>query len=237
MKIEGSWFVDTNNRKLLLRGISLSGSSKVPYPNGATHIKTDFSNHQDVSFVGRPFPLEEAKEHFDRLKHWGFNFIRFVIPWESIEHAGPNEYDLEYLNYINELIQLATEKYNFYFMIDRHQDVWSRMTGGDGAPGWLFAKVGLDLMRFHNSDCAWTMQQVYNPEDSSSYKDQYWSQNKLRLPCATMFSLFFGGNTFATHCTIDGINAQDYLQLHYIEAFNQLAKKIKNNPYIMGFAQ
>ena len=236
VKTGDNWFLDNQNRKILFRGISLSGSSKVPFPDGATHFKTDFKNHRDVSFIGRPFPLEEASKHFDRLKHWGFNFIRFVVPWEALEHSGPREYDFEYIDYLKEIIRISTEKYNFYSMIDPHQDVWSRMTGGDGAPGWIFAKVGLNLMRFQDSDCAWTMQNAYNSEDPSSYPDQYWSQNKLRLPCATMFSLFFGGNKFAPHCTIEGVKAQEYLQQHYINAFNQLALKIKDNSNIVGFS-
>jgi hypothetical protein len=234
--IENDWFIDDQKRRILFRGISLSGASKVPFPNGATHIKTDFSNHRDVSFIGRPFPLNEAKEHFDRLKQWGFNFIRFVVPWEALEHRGPNEYDFKYIDYLAEILRIAAQDYEFYFMIDPHQDVWSRMTGGDGAPGWIFEKVGLDLMRFNDADCAWSMQYAYDPEDPSSYPDQYWSQNKFRLPCATMFTLFFGGNTFAPHCTIEGIKVQEYLQQHYVNAFNQLALKVKGNPNLVGIS-
>jgi len=36
----------------------------VPFnPNGATHIKTDFTDHEEVSFIGRPLTqgLESAQ--------------------------------------------------------------------------------------------------------------------------------------------------------------------------------
>ncbi len=74
LKIKNEWFIDDKGRSVLLRGINLGGSSKVPVrPNGATHIKTDFNNHRDVSFVGRTFPINEAAEHNKRLKQWCFN--------------------------------------------------------------------------------------------------------------------------------------------------------------------
>ncbi len=39
------------------------------------------ADHETVTFVGRPFPLEEAHEHFSRLRRWGFSFSArsFVI--------------------------------------------------------------------------------------------------------------------------------------------------------------
>lgn len=30
--------------------------------------------HEDVTFVNRPFPLDEAPEHFARLRRWGLTF-------------------------------------------------------------------------------------------------------------------------------------------------------------------
>lgn len=70
LKIKKEWFIDEKGRIVLLRGVNLGGSSKVPVaPNGATHIKTDFSDYRDVSFVGHPFPIKEADEHYKRLKH------------------------------------------------------------------------------------------------------------------------------------------------------------------------
>jgi len=57
IKTDGIWFKDEYNRRLLLRGVNLGGSSKLPYPNGATYIRKGFFAHKEVSFVGRPFPL------------------------------------------------------------------------------------------------------------------------------------------------------------------------------------
>ncbi len=142
--IKGSQFIDDQNRRLLLRGVNLSGSSKVPYrPDGATHILEGFFNHRQVSFVGRPFPLNEADEHFKRLRSWGLTFLRFLTTWEAVEHAGPGKYDEEYLDYLYKVVKKASE-YGITMFIDPHEDVWSRFTGGDGAPGWTLEAAGLD---------------------------------------------------------------------------------------------
>jgi hypothetical protein len=235
LKIRREWFIDREGRSVLLRGVNLGGSTKVPVtPNGATHIKTDFSNHREVSFVDYPFPLKEADEHFTRLKHWGFNCLRFLVTWEAIEHKGPGEYDKEYLDYLEEILKIA-ESYKFYTFIDPHQDVWSRMSGGDGAPGWTFEKFGLDFTKFDASDAALVMQYRYDPNNPDAYPPMQWSSNSIRFANGTMWTLFFGGKDFAPSCKVDGINAQDFLQNHYINAIKQIALQIKDNPYIIGF--
>ncbi len=235
LKTKNEWFIDEKGRTVLLRGVNLGGSSKVPFtPNGATHIKTDFSNHRDVSFVGRPFPIKEADEHLSRLKHWGFNCLRFLVTWEAIEHKGPDEYDKEYLDYIEEILKII-ESHKFYTFIDPHQDVWSRMSGGDGAPGWTFEKVGLDFTKFDAAYAALVMQYRYDPSNPIAYPLMQWSNNSLRFANGTMWTLFFSGNDFAPSCKINGVNAQDYLQQHYIGAIKKIALRVKDNPYVIGF--
>lgn len=91
LKAEARFFTDANSgRTVFLRGVNLSGSTKQPFTPDLPSYKLDgFFDHKDVSFVGRPFPLNEADEHFARLRSWGFNFLRFLINWEAIEHSGP----------------------------------------------------------------------------------------------------------------------------------------------------
>ena len=235
LHIEKDWFVDEDGRRILLRGVNFTASSKIPVkPNGSTHIKTDFRDHRDVSFIGRPIKLGEAEEHFTRLKHWGFNCLRFLITWEAIEHAGPGKYDKDFLEYIEELLKIAEEK-KLYVFIDPHQDCWSRMSGGDGAPGWTFEKVGIDFTKFHEAGAAWIMQYRYDPRNPSSYPSMTWSQSRIQFGCATMFTLFFGGRDFAPSCIINGQNVQDYLQSHYIDAFKQIAIHTKDMSHVLGF--
>ncbi len=235
LRIKGTSFVDEQGRTVLLRGVNLGCNSKYPArPYGATHLRTDFRDHRHVSFVGHPMPFAEADTHLRRLRHWGFNALRLVIPWEAIEHSGPGSYDEAYLDYIQELVSKAGS-FGFYTIIDCHQDVWSRMSGGSGAPGWTFEKVGLDIAAFDASEAALVMQHRYRPEHPEAYPPLSWTSNALRFASATMWTLFFGGFDFAPSCRIDGVNVQDYLQSHLINAFKQLADRLKDNPYVLGF--
>src|ERR1700741_4270940 len=145
--VQGNRFVDTEGRHVILRGLNLGGDCKVPYPDGGTHHPSDFADHRAGSFVGRPFPPEEAAEHLGRIAGWGFNTLRLVVTWEAVEHAGPGQYDRDFIEHIGRICALAGD-YGLAVFIDFHQDVWSRMSGGSGAPGWLFAKLGLDLRKF-----------------------------------------------------------------------------------------
>ena len=230
ISIEGSHFKDEHGRTLILRGVNLGGSSKVPCsPNGATHIREGFFEHRAVSFVGRPFPLEEADEHFTRLREWGLTCLRFLVTWEAIEHAGPGIYDEAYLDYVYAIIKKANE-YGFSVLIDPHQDVWSRFSGGDGAPGWTFEVIGMDITTFQETGAA-MVHQVYG----DPFPRMIWPTNGAKLAAATMFTLFFGGNDFAPTLRVDGEPVQDYLQRHYMGAITQVAQRVGNLPNVIGY--
>jgi hypothetical protein len=83
--------VDPFGRVCLPRGVNMSGASKTfvccffifivdeSHPgledSPTNHDSSKFpTGHEDVTFVGRPFPLEDAPEHFARLRRWGLTF-------------------------------------------------------------------------------------------------------------------------------------------------------------------
>lgn len=228
--IDGPWFKDEHGRTLILRGVNLGGSSKVPFrPNGATYIREGFYDHRNVSFVGRPFPLEEADEHFSRLRAWGLTFLRFLVTWEAVEHAGPGIYDAEYLDYLYAVVRKAGE-YGIHLFIDPHQDVWSRMCGGDGAPGWTFETVGMDVTHFSETGAA-----IIHAIHGDPFPRMIWPSNYNKLAAATMFTLFFGGNDFAPRTKVDGEPVQEFLQRHYINAMKQVARRLSGLPNVVGY--
>ncbi|KAK9729662.1 hypothetical protein K7432_000070 [Basidiobolus ranarum] len=219
--LDGPWFKDNLGRRVILRGVNLAGSSKTP-PLVPSHERKLFFQHRTVSFINRPFPLEEADEHFGRLRAWGFNFLRLLVPWEALEHAGPGEYDVEYMDYLVEIFKKARE-YEFKCFIDPHQDVWSRFTGGSGAPGWTLTLAGLDMTQFQDTEAA-IVHNTYS--EPTNFPKMIWSTNYYKLATATMFTLFFGGSIFAKKFIVDGVNIQEYLQTKYFQAYKVLAKRI-----------
>lgn len=233
----GRLFLDAQGRQVILRGVNLGGDCKVPHPDGGTEVPTDFSDHRDVSFIGRPFPLEEADEHLGRLRHWGFNVLRLLTTWEAVEHRGPGLYDEAYLNYFAEVCRRAGE-HGLYVFVDFHQDVWSRMTGGDGAPGWTFEAAGLDFTRFDRAGAAHVMQARYDYDAGgrqAAYPQMSWGTNN-RLPAAAiMWTLFWGGRAFTPQFTVEGENIQTFLQGRYLGAMREVARRLKGLPNVLGF--
>jgi hypothetical protein len=249
LSTKGKFFRDELNRVSILRGVNLGGSSKLPSRpfDGETfrHSSTLHVKPKDISFVDRPFPLSKAPEHFSRLAAWGFTFIRLQITWEAVEHAGPGIYDDEYLIYLLKLIRYA-KKYNINVFIDPHQDVWSRFTGGSGAPAWTLEKVGFNVTNLHKSGAAfvhqeWSSKMTGGEKNGGkkgklrSLPGQVWGHNYARLASATMFTLFFGGRDFAPNLMIDNVNIQDYLQNHFFNAMSKVANILQNETNVIGF--
>uniref|UniRef100_K3WLL7 Glycoside hydrolase family 5 domain-containing protein n=1 Tax=Globisporangium ultimum (strain ATCC 200006 / CBS 805.95 / DAOM BR144) TaxID=431595 RepID=K3WLL7_GLOUD len=233
--IRDGHFVDAQGRVRLLRGVNLGGSSKLPYGYGHTN-EADFSDFYDgaanVSFVNRPFPIEDADLHFARLKRWGLTFLRFIVTWEAIEHEGPGIYDRDYLAYIRAVVEKAAE-YGMQIYIDPHQDVWSRWTGGDGAPMWTLECVGFEPRNFETTKAALCLETTGKP--ASEFPKMIWPTNYFKLATATMFTLFWGGAKFAPKCHVNGIQVQEFLQSHYINALTELAKSLKGLKNVAGF--
>jgi hypothetical protein len=241
MRINGPNIGDDEGRGLLLRGCNLGGSSKQPAGRpGSGFSALSLKNPRDVSFIGRPFPEDEADAHFKRLAGWGFTFMRFVVTWEALEHAGPGIYDEAYLAYLRKIL-LSAEKWGISVFIDPHQDAWSRWTGGDGAPAWTLESLGMDLDRIDAVGAAITRQRYGEFNKSAKHPEgdpfprMMWPGNCNRYAAATLFTLFFGGNAYAPEVQIEGKSAQDWLQEHYLAAWRHCFRRLKNCAAIAGW--
>ncbi|KAI1620763.1 glycoside hydrolase superfamily [Exophiala viscosa] len=223
LRIDGIRFRDSENREITFRGINVAGDCKFPrYPDQPSHQLNGFFDADNVSFVGRPFTEEEAHVHFARLKRWGYNVIRYIFTWEALEHAGPGVYDEDFIDHTIKILRIA-KSYGFYIFMDPHQDVWSRFTGGSGAPLWTLHACGLDPERFTANQAA----VVHNTwPEPAKFPKMLWPTNYTRLATQVTFTLFFAGRDFAPNAIIDGKNIQDYLTDHFVDACAHLAQRI-----------
>jgi hypothetical protein len=222
IRLEGTRLRDSLGREITFRGINIDAGSKLPrHPTQTSHDKTGFFN-TDVSFVDRPFTEDQAHVHFARLKRWGYNVIRYIFTWEALEHAGPGIYDYDFIAHTVKILRIA-KSYGFYVFMDPHQDVWSRFTGGSGAPLWTLHACGLDPEKFPQTQAA----VVHNEwPDVTDFPKMLWPTNYTRLATETTFTLFYAGRDFAPNAIIDGKNIQDFLTDHFIAACTELAKGI-----------
>lgn len=196
--------IDAHGRTTLLRGVNLSGDSKLPFAGD--------------SFVGRPAPLDEVDTHLARIAGWGFNCLRLLTTWEAIEHAGPGDYDEAYLDHYRAVAERAGQ-HGLFVVVDPHQDVWSRWTGGDGAPRWAFDAVpGLVADRFAAAQAV-----ELGAVD--------WPAGYDRAPVATMFTLFLAGDRFLPELA----GVQGELQSRYAAAVAALAERVADLDHVIGY--
>ncbi|ODQ66739.1 glycoside hydrolase [Nadsonia fulvescens var. elongata DSM 6958] len=222
-------FTDNHGRAVILRGINLAADAKLPMnPYMPTHASADdtFFNGDNVSFVNSPFELEDADIHFKRIKDWGFNVIRYIFTWEALEHSGPGQYDDDFVEYTVAVLK-KLKKHGIMAFMDPHQDVWSRFSGGSGSPMWTFYAAGLNPKSFKATEAAIVQSAM---DDRSNFPKMIWSTNVNRLACQVMFTLFFAGRQLAPKCLLDGQNIQDYLQNHFCNAVQYLARAIARCP-------
>lgn len=125
--------------------------------------------------------------------------------------------------------------------IDGHQDVWSRYTGGSGAPIWTFHLVGLDPKAFPDT-CAAALDVPGTASSHSTPSSRLWPTNYSKFGPATMFTLFYAGEVYAPKAVYDGDipefqgeNIGYVLRTAYIRAYSHLASRLRALPNILGF--
>ncbi|KAK5216507.1 hypothetical protein LTR72_010430 [Exophiala xenobiotica] len=223
LRIDGIRIRDSKDREVTFRGINVAGDSKFPrHPDQPSNEPKGFFDTDNISFVGRPFTEDEARVHFARLKRWGYNVIRYIFTWEALEPSGPGQYDEDFIDHTIKILRIAKD-YGMYVFMDPHQDVWSRFTGGSGAPKWTLHACGLDPETFTANQAA----VVHNTSpDPAKFPKMLWPTNYTRLATQVTFTLFYAGRDFAPNAIIDGKNIQDYLTDHFIAACAHLAQRI-----------
>lgn len=99
----GVWFTDAESRYLIFRGVNFASRSKLPpyLPIAPLH-----ENTIDQSILSEE--IELVRSELDLLKRLGFNVVRLLVSWKSIElkpkpNPNPDELSIEgqqYLSYV-----------------------------------------------------------------------------------------------------------------------------------------
>ncbi|KAK4685812.1 hypothetical protein P7C73_g4320, partial [Tremellales sp. Uapishka_1] len=253
IQTSGRHFIDEHGRVLDLRGANVGGASKVwvdPFRMSAYAMLKNgplspsnavpFHDHADSSYVDRPFPLDEAENHWKRLKSWGMTFVRINVTWEALEHAGPGKYDEAYLIYLRELLE-GMAKFGLVAYISIHQDVFSRYCGGSGAPGWTLEAAGL-VLADDGDKLAKSGSAFLDGVRGGRLEGErgLWPTGYTKLAAASMNTLFWGGETFAPEHKVrkaDGskVNIQQYLQDAFLGAYGKLVEAVGDLDCVMGF--
>ncbi len=160
VELQSEHLRDAHQRYVHFRGVNVSGSHKAPpsedfpslYPLPKDQDLRDEClstfpwdetqrakciPKQEVDYIGRPFPVGTEQAWFKKLASLGFNAVRLITNWESIQPYAPKDprcvsprfddqcHDLDYLKYYENLIKIAKDE-GIYVLIDMHQDMFSR---------------------------------------------------------------------------------------------------------------
>lgn len=136
--------------------------------NGVNAV--DKSNYTDGKQEYHELNEETIKE-FAKL---GFNLIRLGFTWAKLEPA-PNKYNDEYIESISKVIDIC-EKYGIYVFLDMHQDLYSPVTNGDGAPKWATL---LDGIKVHPMRFVWAEGYFWGRACHRAF-DNFWKNRKIQ---------------------------------------------------------
>ena len=101
-----------------------------------------------------------------------------------------------------------------------HQDVWSRYSGGSGAPMWTFYAAGLDPKCFAKTEAAILHNEPRFHDSSDTYHKMLWTSNYKRLASLVMFTLFFAGKIYFPDLILNG---ETYRTIYKIISLEQLS--------------
>ena len=110
---QGTRFVDDEGRERIFCGVNAVD-------------KSDYAPGE------QRFPLTD--DDLRRFALHGINLIRLGFTWAKLEPA-PKKYNEAYLDSVSDLLDRCAQ-YGIYVFLDMHQDLFSSVTNGDGAPPW-----------------------------------------------------------------------------------------------------
>lgn len=124
-----NWFVDAEGRYALFRGVNIGSQSK----KGPFYLPIRIQDYRDFNGeLGRLSPC------LDAMKSLGFNIVRLLVTWKSLEPIPDFNLVEKQLNALDAFVDALYER-GMFVIVDFHQDIASDLYGGDGFPDWALA--------------------------------------------------------------------------------------------------
>jgi endoglycosylceramidase len=151
--VKNTRFVDELGRERIFAGVNVVD-------------KSDYAPGEQAF----PWLNDEVLSLFE--KH-GLNVIRLGFTWSKLE-PEPGVFNDEYLDSVSSVLDLC-EKHGIYAFLDMHQDLFSSVTNGDGAPSWAVLTGGHKVTptRF-----VWAEDYFWGKACHSSF-DAFWSNTEV----------------------------------------------------------
>ena len=148
IRAEGTRFVDEHGRERIFCGVNVVDKSV-------------------FSAGTQTFPLSEDDLRAFHARGW--NLIRMGFTWAKIE-PSPGKYNEAYIDRIASLLDHC-EQYGIYVFLDMHQDLFSAVTNGDGAPPWATLTGG---HKTHPTRFVWAEDYFWGKACHSAF-DRFWA--------------------------------------------------------------
>lgn len=150
ISIEGTMFIDSFGRQVILSGINKVNKDK----------KMNYTDNDSLL-------------SYEQLSKYGFNCIRLGLIWDGVE-PEPGKYDEKYLDKIEERINWAAQN-GIYVMLDMHQDLYGESFAegssmGDGAPRW----ATITENQPHITGNVWSDSYLISPAVQKAF-DNFWA--------------------------------------------------------------
>ncbi len=157
ISVSSKSFVDENGRERIFNGINLVyKGNNVEGQRRRNYIPSDWND-----------------ELFDKFENLGINLVRLGLIWDGVE-PQPDVYDEEYLDFMSDIAD-KLKSHRIYFYLDMHQDLYSHVFGGDGAPMWAIIS---DSYKYKPPKFVWAEGYFFSKAVHRSF-DHFWNNDPI----------------------------------------------------------
>jgi endoglycosylceramidase len=178
-----------------------------------------------------PF-LSFSSEDIKHMKHLGFNLVRLGIMWEAIE-TSPGIYNETLLDKYTNLVNLLGS-HNIYTILDAHQDIFSRLTCGEGVPTFYVKEIDYD------KDCNGSLFKrfLHLIGVCKGMSEFNYKTDETGLPliseCQKMQFAFYHTTSDITSLYYKLFTNSGGLLDKFVEFWKVVMKRFSNNPFVIG---